>query len=314
MPEMPKWQNNMTDLFIIILLALLGSVFALIGGIIFLVAGKWSKVLAKYSVPFASGVLLTVSFLGLLPEATHLVGDQSFTIVLIAFVGSYLFEMFAFDLHHHDDDHTHTHGHSHTHTHTSVPLVIVGDTIHNFIDGVAIAIAYLANPALGLITALSTFLLEVPHEIGDFGILLKSGLSKKKVFIINLLSSSTTVVGALLVFYLGFGTEVSGYLLAIAAGMFIYLGASDFLPKALQGIDKKKAIIMLLLGVAAMYMALSAVPHSHETHQDEAHAEIDFDHSDEAEHIGEESDDHQDEDKHSDEVTDDHDEEVGITE
>lgn len=255
-----------SDLINIILLSLLGSVIALSGGIIFLSMQKFSKVLSKYSIPFASGVLITVSFLGLIPESFHLIGETAFIVMLVSFLGSYLFEMFAFDLHHHDHDD------GHHHSSGSVPLLVFGDTIHNFIDGVAIAAAYLVNPGLGLITAVSTFLHEVPHEIGDFGIMLKKGYSRKSIILINLFSASFTVFGAILIYYFGSETPLPGYLLAVAAGMFIYLGASDFLPKAHKDVDKKKAVGMLLIGAAMMYLSLSIVPHEH---TDDIHDEID---------------------------------------
>ena len=248
----------MSDLTNILLLSLLASVIALVGGVVFLKVDKWSSALTKYSTPFAAGVMITVAFLGLLPEAVDVLGHKAFGISLMALIGAYLFENGLFDLHHHD------HEDDHSHHHTSVPLVIIGDTIHNFIDGVAIAAAYLVSPSLGLITAISTFLHEVPHEIGDFGILLKAGFSKKKVFLVNLFSALSTVLGALTIYFFATGDQLPGILLAVAAGMFIYLGASDFLPRANEGIEKSKAVGVLLLGVALMYLTLSIVPHSHE--------------------------------------------------
>lgn len=247
----------MSDLINILLLSLLASVIALVGGVIFLKVDKWSSALTKYSTPFAAGVMITVAFLGLLPEAVEILGYKAFGITLMSLLGAYLFENGLFDLHHHDHDDNHSHQHS-------VPLVIIGDTIHNFIDGVAIAAAYLVSPSLGLITAISTFLHEVPHEIGDFGILLKAGFSKKKVFLVNLFSALSTVLGALVIYFFATGDQLPGILLAVSAGMFIYLGASDFLPKANIGIEKSKAVGVLLLGVALMYLTLSLVPHSHE--------------------------------------------------
>lgn len=249
----------MTDLVNIILLALLGSVVALVGGVVFLMVGKWSKTLARYSVPFAAGVLLTVAMLGLLPEAVHVVGGKAFLVTLVTFLGAYLFENLFCELHHHDDGHKCTE----TRHKQAIPLVIVGDTIHNLIDGVAIAASYLVNPGLGLVTTVSTFLHEVPHEIGDFGILLKAGWEKRKILLVNLGSALMTVVGALAVYYLNFGEVLMGSLLAAAAGMFLYLGASDFLPHAGEGVDKKKAITVLLMGVLLMYATLKIVPHSH---------------------------------------------------
>ena len=247
----------MTDLVNIVLLALLGSVVALVGGVVFLSVKKWTKMLSLYSVPFAAGVLVTVALIGLLPEAVHMIGEKAFLVVMLSLMGSYLFENLFCELHHHD------HGCGHDHHQRAIPLVILGDTIHNFIDGVAIAAAYLVNPGLGLVTAISTFLHEVPHEIGDFGILLKAGFSKKKVLGVNLVSALMTIVGALVVYFLARGEIFSGYLLAVAAGMFLYLGASDFLPHAGEGIDKKKSMVVVLLGMGLMYLTLSVVPHGH---------------------------------------------------
>jgi zinc and cadmium transporter len=258
----------MNGLFELILLALLGSVIALLGGVVFLSVKKWSRALSLYSVPFAAGVLVTVALMGLLPEASHVIGERAFLVVVISFIGSYLFENLFCELHHHD------HSCGHDHHKRAVPLIIIGDTIHNFIDGVAIAASYLVNPGLGLVTAVSTFLHEVPHEIGDFGILLKAGYTKKKVFMVNLVSALMTVVGALVVYFLARGEAFSGYLLAISAGMFLYLGASDFLPHAGEGVSKKKGIAVLLLGVVLMYLTLSVVPHSHEAKHDEHEEEV----------------------------------------
>jgi len=247
-----------SDLLNILSLSLIASVLGLTGGTLFLIVKKWSASLTKYSTPFAAGVMMTVAFLGLLPEASEILGHQAFNIVLATFFITYIFENFVFDLHHHDHD-----DHSHNHKKTSVSLVIIGDTIHNFIDGVAIASAYLINPGLGFVTAISTLLHELPHEIGDFGILLKAGFSKKRVFLVNLFSSLSTVLGSLVVYFFVTGTDLPGVLMSVAAGMFIYLGASDFLPRASEGIEKTKAVIVLLLGASLMYLTLLLVPHAH---------------------------------------------------
>ncbi len=247
----------MPDILLLLLLVLLGGVLSLIGGILFLLIKSWSNFLAKYSIPFAAGVLLTVSLIGLIPEAHHLIDHQAYPVILFTLIAVYLFETWICQLHHHqcNNDHDHFHG--------SALWVIIGDTIHNFVDGVAIAAAYLVNPGLGLITAVSTLLHEIPHEIGDFGILLSLGWKKSKIFKINFLSSLATLIGALLVFYFNPGQTLFGYLIAISAGMFLYLGASDFLPQADHRLSKIKAVTALLLGVSLMYFTLQIIPHSH---------------------------------------------------
>lgn len=265
----------MNDLINILGLAFVGSVVALVGGVLFLAKKSWSAWLSAYSVPFAAGVLLTVSLLGLLPEAVHMYGEGAFFVALVAFVAAYLFENFFFGIHHHG--HECKHGLRYK---TAIPLVIIGDTIHNFIDGVAIAATYMVNPGLGVITTASTFLHEVPHEIGDFGILLSAGWKRKKILLVNALSASTTILGALMVFFWVDNTAVIGVLLAISAGLFLYLGASDFLPNIHHGkINEKQAMVALLVGVVIMFLTFNMVPHSHG--EEEHHHEEEYEHIEE---------------------------------
>jgi len=170
---------------------------------------------------------------------------------LIALLFSFFFEQYFAHLHHHE-------GHTHSKTKATAPLVIFGDTIHNFIDGVAIASAYLIDPYFGFVVTLSTFLHETPHEIGDFGILMSSGWSRGKTFMANLFSSLATFPGALLVFFfLRDAEDKIGALLAFSAGIFLYLGASDFLPEVgaeEEGVSSWKKFALLVLGILIMYI------------------------------------------------------------
>lgn len=245
------------DLLYILVLAFIGSIAGLIGGVIFIFKEDWAKVLCKYAIPFASGVLISVSILHLIPEAHHEYGDGAFVVVLVSFLASFLFEHTFAHLHHHEDR-------KRTSLHTSVPLVVIGDTLHNFIDGVAIAAAYITSPLFGLVVTLSTFLHETPHEVGDFGILMKSGISKTKTFLINLFSASATFPGALFVyFYAQNAHEKIGILLAISAGVFLYLGASDFLPEVSEDEGKKifwKEVLLIMFGAALMYILTLVSP------------------------------------------------------
>lgn len=249
--------NETINLF---LLALLGSVIALFGGVVFLFNRKLSSILEKYSVPFAAGVLVTVSLLGLIPESEHEIGEITYWIVLGSFLGVYLFEHVFFGIHHHGEDD----GQRHDIKDSSVGLVIFGDTIHNFIDGVAIGASFLISPNLGLITAFSTFLHEVPHEIGDFGILLKAGWKNTKILVINIISSLMTIVGAFVVYTFSQSETLNGSLMAISAGVFLYLGASDFLPKIKeQKLHRLKSILPLLLGSLIIILTILLIPHDH---------------------------------------------------
>jgi len=239
-------------------LALLGSVIALFGGVVFLYNRKLSSMLEKHAVPFAAGVLVTVALVGLIPEAEHEIGEIAHWLVLASFLGVYIFEHLFFGIHHHDD------GHSHDVKSSSVGLVIFGDTIHNFIDGVAIGAGFMIDPTLGLIIAFSTFLHEVPHEIGDFGIFLKAGWEKSKILVVNIFSSLMTVVGAFVVYFFSHSETLNGTLMAVSAGVFLYLGASDFLPKIeSDNKNKFKSILPLILGSSIILATILLLPHEH---------------------------------------------------
>lgn len=257
----------MDPLFQLLILTAIGSIAGLIGGVILLYNDKWAKKLTIIAVPLAAGVLLALSLLDLLPEAVRQIGDQAFAVVLIVFVVFFLIERFLFYLHHHydvDDDDSHR-GHEHA-TEEAIPLVIFGDTIHNFLDGVAIAVAFLVDPLFGLIVALATFLHETPHEIADFGILIAHGWSKQKAIFVNFLSALATFAGALMTYYwaetLGRGV---GVLIAIAAGLFLYIAATDFLPEV--GYSKKSSPLRqataLIVGILIIVALTLIVPDFH---------------------------------------------------
>lgn len=168
------------------------------------------------------------------------------------------FEKIIFEIHHHDGDHHHT-------NRASAMLVVVGDTIHNLIDGLTIGASFLVSPAFGLVTAFSTFLHEVPHEVGDFGILLKAKWQKSKIVLVNLCSALATFVGAYTIYFFDISESFIGFMLAISAGIFLYLGAIDFLPQVIEKESTKmKNIIPLVLGSLIMLVIFMLFPHAHE--------------------------------------------------
>lgn len=241
----------MSPLIAILSLASIGSIAGLIGGIVLLFKKDWARSLAAYAIPLAAGVLLAVSLLDLLPEAVTIIGNQAFSIILAVFVALFLFERFLFLLHHHHyEEENRVHG-----VETAVPLVIFGDTIHNFLDGVAIAASFIVSPSLGLVVALSTFLHETPHEIADFGILLANGWTRKRAFLANFVSALATFPGALLTYFYAVKVESTvGILLAIAAGLFLYVAATDFLPEAEHAPKASpwRQALLLIIGISAI--------------------------------------------------------------
>lgn len=242
---------------------LIASVLSLTGG--FLVLWK-ADIASKITIPliaFGAGAFMGVSFLDILPEAVESVEEPHpvFIAALAGFFSFFLIERLFMR-------YAHRHGEGavqHSEHATSLPyLVVLGDSLHNFLDGIAIAISYVANPALGLTTTLAIAAHEVPQEIADFSILLDSGWSKKRVAIVNVLSALLAVAGAVIGFYAaGFFETKLPYLLAVTAGIFIYLGASDLIPEIQDRAKERfmKRIIFSFLIGAAVIGYLSFIAH-----------------------------------------------------
>lgn len=258
----------MSTLAFIIIFTLLGSVVSLIGGVLLLIKEKLASQIAHFLAAFAAGALLGSAFLDLLPEAFHeleLTGgvDGEGTIFLFALFGILVFfflERAIHWFHHHHREH------EDIEARPTVPLVMFGDTIHNFIDGVAIAATFMVDIQLGIVTTLAVAAHEIPQEIGDFGILLHAGLKRGKILWFNLFSALAAVVGAVLTYILG-AELLAPYLpilLALTAGFFIYIAGSDLLPHIHKNNKKGFAVIesgLLLLGVALIYAAVSFLHH-----------------------------------------------------
>lgn len=213
-----------------ILLGLLAGACSLVGGAILLIH---SKAFTRWMTPliaFAAGAFLSVSFLDLLPEAVEAVDEPHpvFIAVLVGFFIFFALERFLMTYVRAHADQT-EHG---DHTESLPLLIVLGDSLHNFLDGIVIALAYVANPALSLATTLAIVAHEIPQEIGDFAILLDRGWTKKRIFLVNLLSSLLSVVGVLVGLSMASFFESSlPYLLAGVGGIFVYIAASDLIPE-----------------------------------------------------------------------------------
>lgn len=247
----------------IIFFTLVGSVFSLIGGIFLLMNEKKTLKYSHFLAAFAAGTLLGTVFFDLLPEAVH-EGEgleksgtemNIFIWTLLGILGFFLLERFIHWFHHHQ------HEYEDEPVKPTVPLIIIGDSVHNLIDGVVIAATFLVSIPLGIVTTLAVAAHEIPQEIGDFGILLHKGLKRKKVLLVNILSALTAVIGALITFWIGEKIETSiPILLAITAGFFIYIAASDLIPEIHHENRKGFATIetsLMFLGVATIYIFIT---------------------------------------------------------
>lgn len=243
----------MSLLAYIIVFSLIGSVFSLLGGVAIL-SGKVAKKVMHVMPAFAAGALLSASFFDLLPEAAELgEGLDIFPWMLLGVLVFFLVEHYLRWFHYHPHEHA-------GQLKPTVPLIVMGDTLHNFIDGMVIALTFLADVRLGVVTTLAIAAHEIPQEISDFGILLSAGIKKSKVVAVNIISSLATLVGALLIYLIGQSLETYlPYLLAVSAGLFIYIALSDLVPEIHHGHGKRYAslqVLVLLIGLLSVYVPI----------------------------------------------------------
>ncbi len=218
----------MSPILIMILAILAGSAVSLIGGSLLFLTKKRRTKAILVALPFGAGALLAAAFFDLLPESFELAEPRTLLLwTLMGFTGFFLLERLASWFHHH---HEHDEVHEHRHE-TQNTMVMIGDFLHNAIDGVAIGAAFLANPTTGLITTLAVSAHEIPKELGTFGMLLSRGWKDKRVVLMNALTAVGTLIAALFTYWLGSSMHLPlGELLAVTAGMFIYIAASDIIP------------------------------------------------------------------------------------
>ena len=249
----------MSVLGYIIVFSLIGSVISLIGGMLLLFKEKFARKVSHLLSSFAAGALLGTAFLDLLPEAIHESGGEAGIIVwvLVGMLVFFILERFIHFFHHH-----------HEHAVTDKPVVallMTGDSIHNFIDGVVIAATFMVSIPLGVVTTLAVAAHEIPQEIRDFGVMLKHGLARKRVLFFNFLSAVAAIVGALLTYFIGGAIEAYlPFLLALTAGFFIYIAASDLIPEIHEENRHGLAFIetgLLVLGVMVIWVSISLLEH-----------------------------------------------------
>ena len=201
---------------------LLMSALALVGGLTLLLDPRTQERLVRPLVAFAAGSLLGGALLHMIPEAAHRDGIMAYVLVLAGFSAFLGLEQF---LHWH-----HCHRTSADCREPLTYLILVGDGLHNLLGGLAVGAAFLADVRVGVTTWLAAATHEVPQELGDFGILVHGGWSRRRALLFNFLSALTFLVGGLLAYGAAQRFDTIG-LVAFAAGNFIYIGASDLVPE-----------------------------------------------------------------------------------
>lgn len=242
----------LTGLFWPLISVLFVSVLSFSGALIFLIRGIWLRRVTMLLVSFSVGALIGGAFFHLLPESLELIEDPLvvFWYVIGGFSVFFAMERILHWHHCHDVDHQ-------DHSHIGY-MNLIGDGVHNFIDGLVIASAFAAGPAIGVPVVISIILHEIPQEISDFGVLLYAGFSKVKALWYNFLSAIISVAGVLIGWLLLESyASLLPILLAFAAGGFIYIASSDLIPELNKHRSARQAsssFAVFIVAVVFMYI------------------------------------------------------------
>ncbi|GAW87074.1 zinc and cadmium transporter [Bathymodiolus platifrons methanotrophic gill symbiont] len=286
--------KNMNLLFLIVIFTALGGVLSVLAASVFLLLPDDTRAkILPHGVSFATGALLAVAFWGLIPHAFEEVGVTQTQIqplsgaIMLGLLMFFILEKLLIWRHCHSgscevhgDTDEHGHGHSHGSHKSAGTMIIIGDSIHNFVDGVLIAAAFLTDVKLGIVTSLAVAAHEIPQEVGDFAILLHSGYSKAKALFYNVLASLTTIVGGVLAYYsLGDLQDSLPYFLAMASSSFIYIAVADLIPTLHKKTDIKTSLQQIALIFAGICLIVSLHGVAHDIQLDGVENEATHQHS-----------------------------------
>jgi zinc and cadmium transporter len=227
--------------------------------------------LVQHLVSLSAGVLLGAALLHMLPEAfdSHVDTRALFLTLLGGLLFFFLLEkaeLYRHSHHHEGDGHHHHHHFDAEQAGRGGWAVLVGDSIHNFCDGIIIAAAFLTDERLGLVTALAIIAHEIPQEVGDYIVLLNAGFSRRKALLFNALSGLAAVLGGVLgYFVIGPWEDLFPFLLVAAASSFIYVAVADLLPQLQRPLPWRQTVSQLLWLAAGLGSVMLAVAllHSH---------------------------------------------------
>jgi zinc and cadmium transporter len=239
----------MDTLFFIILATFVISLISFVGAAFFFLAEKTLNKILLFLVAFSAGGLLGGAFFHLMPESLG-EGLTGFLFLALGFCFFFILENFISWHHHHAKEHP-----------EAVPfsyLILVSDAIHNCIDGLMIAAAFIVSFPAGLATSLAVSFHEIPQEIGDYAVLIYGGFSKKKALLLNFLSALTAMAAGVLGFF--FFEKIGGqasFLLPFAAGSFIYIAASDLIPEIKKKKEESHPFAQFLVFLTGLFLMLA---------------------------------------------------------
>jgi len=284
--------------WIVLFTAVGGIASAAFAGLFLLLPEKTGLRMLPHFVSFATGALIGAALLGLLPEAMQSVGPggaHAIGVALLVGLGVFfIIEKLVLWRHAHSHDHEdsgeqgehgqhgrddgghgrgehghdhsghgrdHGHGHDHSRDGAAGVLVLIGDSIHNALDGILIAAAFLTNVPLGLVTTLAVAAHEIPHRVGDFALLLHAGMSRQRALVLNMATGLASVLGGIVAYFgLNKAQEALPYALALAAAGFLYIAVAGLIPGLHRRADPRTSLAQVLLmglGVAVIAWAES---------------------------------------------------------
>jgi len=244
-------------LFWILASTLLVSLVSLVGILTLSLKDKLLHNVLFCLVGFSAGALIGSAFLHILPECLE--NSKSTTVFYYLILGIVLFFLMERYLHW-----RHCHEGASCKTHAFTYLNLIGDGFHNFFDGMIIAASFLVSFKLGFVTTLAIILHEIPHELGNFAVLVYGGFTKKKALFFNFITALMAMVGAIAGYLINdLSKNFSSFILPLTAGGFIYIATSDLIPELHKENDLKRAtaaFFAFLSGIAFMAVAKNFLP------------------------------------------------------
>ena len=242
------WFYSLLSVFVV-------SLIAFIGLVTLPLKETGLKKFLLYLVSFSAGAMLGDVFIHLLPEMVEEFGFglNSSLYILLGILSSFIIEKVIHTRHAHIPEHRKKYS-------PASVMSLIGDGVHNFIDGLIIAASYLVSVPVGLATTLAVVLHEIPQEMGNFGVLIHGGFTRRKALFFNFLSALTAVVGVILTLALNYQLEnVTKFLIPFTVGNFIYIAGSDLIPELHKEVGLRKAVmqfVMILVGIGIMFSLL----------------------------------------------------------
>jgi len=242
----------MINLIYIIVSTFLIALIAFIGIFTLLIKEKLLEKILLILVSLSAGALMGGAFLHLIPEAVEKTNETNFDVFLFILTGFIIFFVIEKVLHW-----RHCHN-GRCDVHTFSYMNLVGDSVHNFIDGLIIAASFSTSVPLGFSTLIAVAAHEIPQEIGDFGVLIYGGFQKKKAIVLNFLVALTIVAGGVIGYFISKSIELAvTFLVPFAAGGFIYIAATDLVPEIKKELNMKKymgTLLVFIFGILIMWI------------------------------------------------------------